>query len=79
MSDTFASKSVKDLQTYLKHRGVCTSRLVKQSLVNLCLIASEIGLEVDPDGLVEDRHSVIIAKLSTHAGSLLQHPSQVQT
>ncbi len=55
MGIIFHSKSVKELHLYLKERGVPYGRLLKQSLVELCNLAAEIGLEVDPDGLIEDR------------------------
>ena len=59
------SKSVKCLHAYLKER------YVKAGLVELCLAASELGLEIDPDNdLTEDREEIIKDKLRTETGEL---------
>jgi len=59
----FKTKSVSDLQRYLKDRGVIFSDKRKPALVELCNYAAELGVEIDPDGLVEDRADVIRHKL----------------
>ena len=48
----------------MKARGVVTTGLRKPELDELCQIAREIDLEVDPDGLVEDRGEIIAEKLN---------------
>ena len=55
----FKTKSVLDLQRYLKDRGVIFSDKRKPALVELCNYAAELGVEIDPEGLVEDRADVI--------------------
>ena len=72
---TFRSKSVKDLQQFLRDRGVSFNGLRKASLVELCETSVELGLTVDPDGLVEDRVEVVNSKLTTHNNILLPNPA----
>ena len=72
--DNFTTKSVKILQEYLKDRGVVFSGICKANLVELFNAAAAIGLEIDPDGLVEDREEVVLDKLRLHQ-SVLQLPS----
>ena len=69
--DLFSTKSVKTLQAYLKERAVVTAGYLKAGLVELCAAAHELGIEIDPDGLVEDRHEVIQDKLKTDFGELI--------
>ena len=69
--DLFSKKSVKALQAYLKERAVVTAGYLKAGLVELCAAAHELGIEIDPDGLVEDRHEVIQDKLKTNFGELM--------
>ena len=59
----FKTKSIAALKQYLKDRGVVFSDQRKPALVKLCENASELEIEVDPDGLVEDRAEVIRQKL----------------
>ena len=60
---TWGSKSVKELQAYLKARGVVTSNHLKAGLVELCERAEDLGIEIDPDGLVEDKEDYIISSI----------------
>ena len=61
--DNFSTKSVKDLQKYLKDRGVVFTGYYKACLVELCHSTVLIGLQIDPDGLVEDREELVSSKL----------------
>ena len=70
----FQNSSVKDLQKFLKERGVSCANRVKAGLLDLCNACLELGVEVDPDGLVEDRSEVIGEKL-TYDGFKLENPS----
>ena len=63
MAVLWQKKSVKELESYLKERGVSVSGTRKAGLVQLCDSAHELKIEVDPDGLVEDRADVIKDKL----------------
>ena len=76
MSD-FKGKSVKELQEYLKERGVVFSGLRKASLEELCISANQVGLDVDPDGLKENRDDVIQEKLILPDGSKLELPTNM--
>ena len=51
----FWRKSVKELQKYLKDRGVIFSDMRKTELLEICQAAERLGIEVDPDGILEDR------------------------
>lgn len=59
----WATKSVRELQLYLKDRGVTYTNELKASLVQLCSDAESMGLEIDPDGLHEDRAEILAKKL----------------
>ena len=61
---------MKESQAYLKSRGVVTAKYLKAGLVELCTAANELGIDVDPDGLVEDRDAVLTEKLQTQDGFL---------
>ena len=61
--DNFTTKSVKDLQKFLKDRGVVFTGYYKAGLVELCNSAALIGLQIDPDGLVEDCEEFVSSKL----------------
>ena len=74
MAQTWGAKSVKELEGYLKERGVGVSGSKKATLIELCIAACELQIEVDPDGLVEDRAEVINNKL-TLDGQLLTNPT----
>jgi len=66
--------SVKELQKRLQSYGVQFSGSTKYDLMRLCEFADEVGLVVDPDGLIEDRDEVIRSKLTTPDGTLLNNP-----
>ena len=68
--DNFNKQSVKELQAYLKARGVITANYLKAGLVELCTAANDLGICVDPDGLLEDRDAVLQEKLLTDDGLL---------
>ena len=51
----FKGKSVKDLQQFLKERGVIFCDQRKADLVELCENCVKLNIEVDPDGLIEAR------------------------
>ena len=46
----------------------------KKELVELCEAANETWIEVDPDGLLENREEVIKKKLVTPDNTVLQNP-----
>jgi hypothetical protein len=50
--ENFNRNSVKELQKYLKERGVTFSDLRKAELVEICEAADRLGIDVDPDGLI---------------------------
>ena len=64
------TKSVKELQQYLKQRGVTYKNELKAGLVELCSEAARLGLEIDPDGLQEDRQHILNSKLNVCGMSL---------
>ncbi|KAL4235340.1 hypothetical protein ACF0H5_006975 [Mactra antiquata] len=72
--DSFRTKSVKHLQEFLKERGVVFSDTRKADLVELCTLALEVNVEVDPDGLVEDREEVWSEKISIGNNNFLMNP-----
>ena len=69
--DKFKSSSVKELQQYLKQRGVIFANTRKVDLIELCKCAAEVNIEVDPDGLVEDRNEVLKAKLCVNGKTFI--------
>ncbi len=77
MASNFAFKKVKELQSYLKERGVTFSNLKKPALEELCILAQEIGLSVDPDSIEEDREEVLSSKLKLENGSQLENPQKL--
>ena len=75
----FKGKTCSQLQKILKERGVSFTGERKQGLVELCWLANEIGLEVDPDGLLEDREDILKEKLYLDDGKLLKNPFELKT
>jgi len=73
----FSGKTVKELQAFLKDRCVSIANQPKAGLIDLCKAAFELGLEVDPDGLLENREEIIQEKL-TCDGSQLTNPMLLQ-
>lgn len=59
----FIDKSVKELQSYLKDRGVTVANLRKQELIDKCVKAKKLAIYFDPDGLKEDRVEITRKKL----------------
>ena len=74
----FTSRSLKELQKYLKDRGVTFSDIRKPELIDICQQAERLGIEVDPDGLLEDREEILKEKLTTQNKELLPNPETVQ-
>ena len=70
MESTFTSCSLSDLQNFLKVRNVPFTGLRKPEVIDLCQAAQEIGIAIDPDGLLEDREEVISNKLQKEDGFL---------
>ena len=70
--------TVAQLTQYLHSYGVTTTGLNKASLENLVCSAKEHGsLELDPDGLLEDRGEVILQKLRIDEMTSLPAPNTV--
>ncbi|XP_070579172.1 uncharacterized protein [Ptychodera flava] len=59
--------SVHQLQKFLRDRCVNTAFARRAELLDLCKAAEELGLEIDPDGLTEDRDEIISSKLKIEA------------
>ena len=57
------TKSVRELQLKDRSRGGTYTNELKTSLVQLCSDAESMGLEIDPDGLHEDRAEILAKKL----------------
>ncbi len=76
MAMNFQGKKVSDLQQYLKDRGV-TANFNKASLVEMCEEAYRLNIEIDPDGLLEDRQHIINSKLTKESGELLPNPGSL--
>ena len=66
---------MKDLQQFLKDRGVPCAGYKKKELVSMCKLAIEVDFDVDPDGLQEDVNVVIANKLRLDKGDCLPIPS----
>ena len=58
--------------------AIVTAGYLKSGLAKLCAAAHELGIEIDPDGLVEDKHEVIQDKLKTSCGELMCGKSLVE-
>ena len=76
--NNFTTKSMKELQRYLKDKEVVFSDIRKPELIDLCQQAEKLGIEVDPDGLLEDREEVLRVKLTTRDHVMLPNPESVQ-
>ena len=76
--ENFSCKSVCELQNFLNARGVSFSNTRKADLVELCDIAASINIEVDPDGMVEDRSDILRNKLMTDTGENLVSPQLIE-
>ena len=67
----FSTKSVKTLQAYLRERAVVIAGYLKAGLVELCAAAHELGTEINPDGLIEDKHECIQDKIKTTCSEVM--------
>lgn len=56
-------RNVTQLQNYLKVRGIVCTGQRKDDLVLLCQRSEELGLEVDPDGLLDCQAAIVREKL----------------
>ena len=65
---------VKDLQQFLKDRGVPCAGYQRKDLVNMCKLAVDVDVEVDPDGLQEDVNVITANKLQLDNGDCLPIP-----
>ena len=74
----FNRKSVKELQNYLKERGVTFSDLRKTELVEICEAADRLGIDVDHDGLLEDREDILRETLLIPEELMLSNPETVK-
>ena len=71
-------KTLSGPQQFLKSRGVPYSGVKKATLEHLAELAAEINIEIDPDGLLEDREEVLRNKLNLlEDGESLPHPSSL--
>ena len=61
-------KSLREFQNFLILRGVIFSNTKKADLIDLCDIAASLNIEVDPDGLVEDRSDILKQNLTNVTG-----------
>ena len=66
---SFISSNVSYLQQFLKGRGVSVNSQRKQEFIFLCQAADRLSIEIDPDGLLEDRTSVVTRKLTVPVGT----------
>ena len=77
MANFLRIKSVKQLQQILRDRGVPFANHNKAVLVDLCQAALELNIPLDPDGIFEDRESVISSKLTTPTNIILTNPQLI--
>ena len=75
---TFDSKALREIQNFLKLRGIIFSNTKKADLIELCDIAASLNIEVDPDGMVEDRSDILKQKLTTDTGENLVSPQLIE-
>jgi hypothetical protein len=78
MDTSMKRKSVKELEQFLRDRGVSVAGQRKAGLEELCAAAIRLGIEVDPDGHIEDRGEVISGKLFFE-GKELVNPDLLDT
>ena len=77
MANFLRIKSVKQLQQILRDREVSFANHNKAVLVDLCQAALELNTPLDPDGIFEDRESVISSKLTTPTNIILTNPQLI--
>ena len=69
-------KTTKEIQQFLSDRGVPYSNIRKAGLQQLVQAALKYDIELDPDGVKEDRQEVLDQKLRLlEGGKCLPHPS----
>jgi len=73
----FLSRTVANLQNYLRERGVTFSGSRKDDLFRLCINAELLNIEIDPDGFSENSASIITSKLTTVDGCVLRSPQHL--
>ena len=76
-ADNFHRKSVKELQKYLKDMDVSFLDSRRIELFDLCKATERLGIEVDPDGLLEDRDDILREKMTAHDNDLSANPETV--
>ena len=69
----FVEKAVNVLQQFLKQRAVISAGYLKTGLLDLYKAVEDIGLEVGPDGLIEDREEVSSQNYIHHKEFCLCH------
>ena len=79
MVSDFQSHSVKQLQDFLKDRGIIFSNQKKCDLIHLCSAEVDLGVQVDHDGLIEDMDEILTEKLSLPSGRMIKNPLIIQT
>lgn len=72
----FNSWNIADLQSFLKDRGVSYSKSRKSDLVELCSLAEENNVEVDPNCFQDDIAEDIKKKL-VYDGRLIPNPNSL--
>jgi hypothetical protein len=70
--------SKKDLQLFLKERGIQYAGANKEQLTEMCALARETCADVDPDGLNEDIGDIIATKLRVGVDDNLTLPSLLE-
>lgn len=68
MATNFHTSSVKELQTFLKDRGIIFSNQKKVDLIELCSAADELGLEIDRRYYINFICDVLQVALQYHMG-----------
>ena len=71
--DDFEAMNVDALKAYLKERGVTYSKAKKRELVDLCKLAFENKIEVDPDCFNDSIDDEMKKKL-TYCGQVIPDP-----
>ncbi|GFO12237.1 hypothetical protein PoB_003874200 [Plakobranchus ocellatus] len=59
----FDNKNVSWLKHFLQERGVVVAQQRKKDLTNLCQSADRLGIEIDPNGLLECKSATVKKKL----------------
>ena len=73
----FDKFTLKELQTYLKERGVITTKLRRNELLLLCKAAYQQNIEDDPDGKADSIEEHIKINPTTNRG-VLRSPETLQ-